>query len=237
MLQYFLEIFTENYIMRIRRKKHLKERLDQVIDYLISPDRDIINVKQAVIDKKYFDYKLLFNNDNPVELEVGCGKGGFIIQKALQNPNVNFIAVELLENIIVMACENAKKFQLKNVKFLNSGAEYLPRYILESSISNIYLNFSPPYPQKSYENRRLTCNRHVLAYKSFLVPNGAIYQKTDDKGLFDYSIEKFLEHGFEVTDLTNDLKDGKIPNVATEYENKFREKGMPIYVLKAQKTE
>ncbi|MBQ8426289.1 MAG: tRNA (guanosine(46)-N7)-methyltransferase TrmB, partial [Clostridia bacterium] len=191
--------------MRIRRKKHLEERLSEVNEYLITPERDIVNVKQAVLDKRYLDYERLFNNDNPVELEIGCGKGGFICQKAMLNPNANFIAVELLENIIVMACENAKKHNLKNVKFLNSGAEYLPRYIPDESIKNIYLNFSPPYPQKSYENRRLTCNRHISAYKNFLITGGTVYQKTDDKGLFEYSMEKFIEPGFNVLDLTNDL--------------------------------
>ncbi len=221
--------------MRIRRKKHLKERLEKVKNYLIIPDRDIVNVKEAVLDKKYFDYKAMFNNDNPVELEIGCGKGGFICKKAYLNPNTNFIAVELLENIIVMASENACNNNLNNVKFLNSGAEYLPRYIPDESISNIYLNFSPPYPQESYENRRLTCDRHIIAYKAFLQPHGAVYQKTDDKGLFEYSMRKFLEHGFIVTDLTSDLNDGKIDNVATEYETKFREQGLPIYAFKAQK--
>ena len=129
--------------MRIRRKKHLGDRLVAVKEYLIVPDRDIENVKEAIKNKKYFDYKAIFNNDNPVELEVGCGKGRFIVEKAKANPNVNFIAVELLENIIVMAAELAKQEGLKNVVFVNSGAEYLQRYIPESSIANVYLNFSP----------------------------------------------------------------------------------------------
>jgi tRNA (guanine-N7-)-methyltransferase len=221
--------------VRIRRKKHLKERLDNVRDFLIVPDRDIVNVKQAILDKKYFDYQLLFGNQNPVELEIGCGKGGFICKKASLNPNVNFIAVELLENIVVMACENALKQGLKNLKFVNSGAEYLPRYIKDGSISNIYLNFSPPYPQDSYENRRLTCDRHILAYKAFLTNGGAVYQKTDDKGLFDYSLAKFKQYGFIVKDVSLEIEKGLIPNVETEYESKFRALGLPIYALIAVK--
>ncbi len=221
--------------MRIRRKKHLKERLENVSDYLIVPDRDVVNVKKAIEDKKYFDYQSLFGNSNPVELEIGCGKGGFICQKALLNPNVNYIAVELLENIIVMASERAMNLGLTNVKFLNSGAEYLPRYIKDDSIDNIYLNFSPPYPQESYENRRLTCDRHVKAYKAFLRDGGVVYQKTDDKGFFEYSLLKFKEHGFIVEDVSNDIKKGKIQNVQTEYESKFIAKGLPIYALVATK--
>ena len=127
--------------MRIRRKKHLDERLKQLSDIIIVPDRDIVNVKEAIKSKRYFDFVSMFGNNNPVEMEIGCGKGGFIVQKAILNPNVNYIAVELLNNIIVMAGELAKQKGLKNVRFINSGAEYLPRYIREQSINNIYLNF------------------------------------------------------------------------------------------------
>lgn len=221
--------------MRIRRKKHLEERLRGVNDYLITPDRELVNVNIAIENKKYIDFAKIFGNNNPVELEIGCGKGGFICQKAILNPNINFIAVELLQNIIVMACETAKNNGLKNVIFLNSGAEYLPRYIPNNSIQNIYLNFSPPYPQNSYENRRLTCDRHIKNYSAFLTHCGAIYQKTDDIGLFEYSFNKFLEHGFNVTNLTNELESQNIPNVCTEYESKFRALGLPIYALKAVK--
>ncbi len=221
--------------MRIRRKKHLEERLSLVKDYLIVPDRDIVNVKEAVKDKKYFDYKSIFGNDNPIELEIGCGKGGFIVQKAKENPNINFIAVELLENIIVMAAENAKENGLNNVRFVNSGAEYLPRYIKDESISNIYLNFSPPFPKDGYENRRLTSDRFVPSYKSYLKDGGSVYQKTDDYGLFIYSFSKFVEHGFMVKDVSVDIEKGLIDNVMTEYEKKFKSQGLKVYSLIAIK--
>ncbi len=221
--------------MRIRRKKHLKERLDQVAEYVIVADRDIVNVKQAIIQKKLFDYKKMFLNNNTVEMEIGCGKGGFICQKAVLNPNTNYIAVELLENILVMAAEKAKGLCLNNVKFFNSGAEYLPRYIPHDTVSKIYLNFSPPYPQDSYENRRLTCDRNIKNYKEFLIEGGEIIQKTDDKGLFEYSFKKLKENGFIVTDISDDLSSGKIENILTEYECKFRKLGMKIYALKAKK--
>ena len=221
--------------MRIRRKKHLEERLFAVKDFLIVPDRDIVNVTEAVKDKKYFDYKIIFGNDNPVELEIGCGKGGFIVEKAKLNPNINFIAVELLENIIVMAAEFAKSNGVTNVKFVNSGAEYLPRYIKEESISNIYLNFSPPFPKDGYENRRLTSDRYVCSYKKYLINGGNIHQKTDDQGLFIYSFAKFVEHGFMVKDVSSDIEKGVINNVETEYEKKFRSQGLKVYGLIATK--
>lgn len=221
--------------MRIRRKKHLKERIEKILDYVIVPPRDIVNVLEAIKDKRYFDYQDMFGNDNPVEMEIGCGKGGFVTEMAKLNPNKNFIAVELLDNIIVMAGELAKKQGLKNVKFVNSGAEYLPRYIMESSIDNIYLNFSPPYPSDAYENRRLTCDPRIESYKAFLKANGSIYQKTDDKDFFEYSFNQFVKHGFVVENVSEKIEKGEMANVQTEYEKKFREQGMPIYALIATK--
>ena len=204
-------------------------------DFLIVPERDIVNVKEAIKDKKFFDYKKIFENENLVELEIGCGKGGFIIEKAKNNLQTNFLAVEMLENIIVMAAESAQKQNLRNVKFVNSGAEYLPRYIADESIANIYLNFSPPYPADSYENRRLTCDARVEAYKSFLVDGGCVFQKTDDKPFFDYSVAQFVKHGFTVEDVSKKIDNGEIGNIQTEYESKFRKLGMPIYALIAKK--
>ena len=220
--------------MRIRRKKHLAERLEIVSDYLIVPSRDIVNVLEAVKDKQYFDYNEIFGNSNPIELEIGCGKGGFIVQKAEQNQNINFLAVELLENIIVMAAENAKNKNLKNVKFINSGAEYLPRYVKEKSVQNIYLNFLPPFPKDGYENRRLTSDWYMNAYKSFLIDGGCVYQKTDDEQFFNYSKSKFVEFGFDVVDNT-DLISGDSKNIMTEYERKFVALGMKVFSLIAKK--
>ena len=220
--------------MRIRRKKHLKERL-QSVNNLIVAERDIVNVKEAIKDKRYLSYEKIFNNDNPVELEIGCGKGGFIIEKAIKNPSINYIAVEMLENIIVMACEKAIESKINNVVFFNTGAEYLQRYIRENSIQNVYLNFSPPYPADSYENRRLTCVRNIEAYKSFLVDGGCVYQKTDDKPFFDYSMAKFAECGFRVENISDELNSGKIDNVQTEYEKKFRAQGLEVFGLIARK--
>lgn len=221
--------------MRIRKKKHLKERLEKVADYVIVPQMDIKNVKEAINAKDYFDYQKTFGNENPVELEIGCGKGGFIIEKAQRYPNVNYIAVELLENIIVMAAEHAKEKGLKNVKFVNTGAEYLPRYIKEQSIANIYLNFSPPYPQKGYESRRLSNDRFAEYYKAFLVNGGALYQKTDDREFFEYSYERFVANGFDVTEISDKIEDGSYDNVMTEYEKKFKEQGIKVNALIAKK--
>ncbi len=221
--------------MRIRRKKHLEKRLENVKDILIVPEKDIVNVKIAIENKAYFDFFSIFGNDNPVELEIGCGKGSFIVQKALKNPNNNYIAVEMLENIIVMACELAKQNGLKNIRFINSGAEYLPRYIKPNSINNIYLNFSPPFPKIGNESHRLTSDGFVSAYKTYLTNGGHVYQKTDDRDFFDYSFNKFSEHGFLVSDITNDILNNKIDNIETEYEKMFKKKGVHAFGLVAEK--
>ena len=178
----------------------------------------------------------MFGNSNPVYLEVGCGKGGFIIDYASRNKDVNFLAVELLENVVVMAAEKAKEQELKNLRFFNCGADYLARYIENSSIERIFLNFSPPYPQKSYESHRLTYDRFARYYKDFLCDGGFIEQKTDDKDFFEYSKEQFLKYGFKVYDETEKLKQEKVFNIKTEYEKKFLEKGLPIYRLTAIKS-
>ncbi len=219
--------------MRIRRKKHLEERLAKVYDYIIIADKTMVNEKEAIQVKSYFNFDTIFENQNPVELEIGCGKGGFICQKALLNNKINYFAVEMMENIIVIAAEKAKENCIKNLRFINSGAAYLQRYIMPSSIKTIYLNFSPPYPKNSYENRRLTNDRFTKIYKELLVPGGCIYQKTDDKNFFEYSKNMFIKNGFTVCELTNDLSN-EIFAIRTEYEEKFNKLNMPIYALCAQ---
>ncbi len=219
--------------MRIRKKKHLDERLEKVNDIVLSPIRDIANIRLANEDKKYMDFASIFGNDNSVSLEVGCGKAGFITECAKREPNENFLAVELLQNIIVMGAERVKKEGLQNIRFFNCGAEYLPRYIRPSSIKRIYLNFSPPYPAGTYENRRLTKDSLIEAYKEFLTNEGVVFQKTDDRDFFLYSFNQFEKFGFHVEDVSRQINEGKIDNIETEYERKFREKNMPIYALRA----
>ncbi len=217
--------------MRIRKKKHLNERVERAGDYLIVAEYDILNSNEARQDKRYFNFADTFGNDNPVELEIGCGKGGFICEKARANSDVNYIAVELLQNIAVMAAENVKSQSLSNVRIFNCGADYLARYIPPSSISAVYLNFSPPFSGKRYENRRLTKASLVDDYKNFLISAGSVRQKTDDKAFFDFSAETFKRNGFTVKIVSADDDN----NVATEYERKFRSLGMPIYALEAIK--
>lgn len=216
--------------MRMRRKKHLQERLDAVSDYILKVDTSVLDSRECLKFPCFFNFEEIFNNTNSIHLEIGCGKGTFVVNKAIENKNVNFFAVEMLENVVVQAAEKAKKLGLKNVKFLNIGADYLLRYFPLESVDAIYLNFSPPYMQDRYEGRRLTNCNLVKAYKHILKKSGFIYQKTDDKDFFDYSFNSFATQGFKVVDLSNK---GIENDVVTEYESKFLALNKKIYKLKA----
>lgn len=221
--------------MRIRRKKHLAERIGKLGDILIVADDSTPDLRKPTKETLYFDFTSLFGNDNPVEMEIGCGKGGFIVEKARLEPNVNFFAVELLDNIIAMAGERVINEGVSNVRLFNCGADYLKRYIKANSVRTVYLNFSPPFNGKRYENRRLTKPTLIADYRDYLTKEGKIELKTDDKEFFDYSAETLKKGGFTVEDLTEKLTAGEIDGVQTEYEKKFREQNKRIYYLAAVK--
>ena len=220
--------------MRMRKKKNLETRLSGCEKNLISIKSDDLNCVTAIEKKEYFDFQEIFGNGNPVELEIGCGKGGFICQLAKLHPEKNYIAVEKTGNVIVSACERAIRENLDNIVFVKGGAEYLPKYLPENSIDHIYLNFSCPYPKKRYENHRLTNGRFLELYKMFLSPDGRIFQKTDNMHFFEYSLSEFSKHGFAIENVSLDLHNSDFEgNIVTEYEKRFSELGQPIYRLEA----
>lgn len=222
--------------MRMRKKKHLDERIDKCSEYLIKTsitERDS-RVEDATVHK--FSFEELFGNKNPVCLEIGCGKGGFVCEMAKRNPNINYIAIERVSNVIVSACEAAKEMNLKNVKFLNLPAEYLLRYVEKGSIQRIYLNFSCPYPKTTYANRRLTNPKFLSVYEQLLTKDGEIHQKTDNMHFFEYSLEQFSLNGYALKNISLDLHNSSFEgNIMTEYEKRFSELNMPIYRLEAYK--
>lgn len=220
--------------MRIRRKKNINTRLAQCEDRLLIYNSEHLDFS-TIVDTSIINYQQIFGNNNPVELEIGCGKGAFIVQKALQNPDINYIAVEKNENVLVQACENAVKQGIKNVYFVLVSAEYLLRIIPTNSISRIYLNFSCPFPKKKYACHRLTHARFLEIYTDLLVYDGEVVQKTDNSGLFEFSIEQFSKCGYVLYDVTLDLhKINEKDEIQTEYEKKFSALGMPIFRLKAK---
>lgn len=219
--------------MRMRKKKYLDERLAQCdnIIKLFSDDRNFLT---AIEKKEYINTQELFGNSNPVVLEIGCGKGRFACELAKRNPDINILAMEKVANVIVAASENATKEGLTNVRFLHGGAEYLEKFIAPESIERIYLNFSCPYPKKSYANHRLTNKKFLKSYAVILKKGAEIHQKTDNMHFFEYSIEQYSDFGFTIKNISLDLHNSDFEgNIETEYEHRFASQGFPIYRLEA----
>jgi tRNA (guanine-N7-)-methyltransferase len=208
--------------MRARRKKNLDKRANLASDVIVlSKTSEVLGLPEEERYDVYYPEKL-FNNDNPVELEIGCGKGRFITEKAENNQDINYIGVEIQLNVLISGAEKIVEKGLKNVKLFNVGAEILKYTLPEKSISKLYLNFSCPYPKKQYENHRLTYKSFLEIYKYLLKDGADIEFKTDNDDFFEYSINSLLENGFEITYLTRDLHAGDTTgNVLTEYEEKF----------------
>lgn len=218
--------------MRMRHKKNLETRLQAVQDCLIKPGRDAWDFR--VQEEKRIDLGAYFQNDNPVFLEVGCGKGGFGCTFAAQHPEYNILCVEKTPNVIVIGCESAKKQGLKNILFLNTAAEYLTSYLAPNSVQGIFLNFSCPFPKNRQVAHRLTHPRFLEIYKTLLKDGGIICQKTDNMHFFEYSLESFSQNGFILQNISLNLhQNPPEDNIMTEYEKKFVGMGLPIYRLEA----
>lgn len=219
--------------MRMRRKKNLQTRLDHCREYAVDIVWETLEYGKTP-EKHLIRYEEVFSNTNPVELEIGCGKGQFAVEIAKRNPDKNFLAVEINENVIVQAMEKAKKENLKNLRFMRVGAEKLGLYLPENSIGKIYLNFSCPFPKKRQAKHRLTHESFLEIYKKILVSDGRILQKTDNRILFESSIEQLSKCGFVLENVSLDLHSGDTAdNIMTEYEKKFVDLGQPIYRLEA----
>lgn len=224
--------------MRARKKKNTVPRLERVSDYFVP---------------------VIPHPQGEIRVEVGCGKGKFVTALAKDHPHVTFYALEKIPDVIVMAAEKAAREEIGNVKFLLADAKDLTEGIEtkfmgldenrtpilekvshealcpEGSVSVLYLNFSDPLPNKKHAPRRLTHKDFLEKYRTILKADGHIEFKTDNKPLFDFSVEQFKECGYEIYDYTEDLHHSDIPNpYHTEYETRFSQMGMPIYSLKAK---
>ena len=205
--------------MRVHKKKHGSERLVACGNIVIKDLREEGNTSQA-----------LFGNDNPIRIEIGCGKGDFIVGTAAKEPNVNFLAVEKVSDVLVIAAEKVRDSGLSNVRVCCVDAKELSDIFHAHSIDRIYLNFSDPWPKARHEKRRLTYRTFLEIYKQILKEDGAIYFKTDNRGLFDFSLEEFKDFGMRMEKLTFDLHNSEYleGNVMTEYEKRFSSMGVPI---------
>lgn len=209
--------------MRMRRKKHLGERLESCSDLIIY---DIFDYSG--------DLKSVFKDNKPLHMEIGCGKGGFILETAKRNSDINFLAVEKNLNVLVLAAEKVKNEGLTNVKFLAGDVNMLHQFQTETKCEVIYINFCDPWHKHSYRRRRLTHEIHLALWEKLLRDNGEIHFKTDNKNLFEFSLNSFSDYGMRLKNITLDLHNSDFEgNVMTEYEKLFSEKGQPIYRCEA----
>ena len=221
--------------MRMRKKKNLDSRLEAVSEYLTDCEYKDLNFKNAKENRDLLDLKGVYGNDNPLVLEIGCGKGTFACTYAAQHPELNLLAVEMEANVLVSACEKAKAAGLKNVHFMRCNAQYLPAYLDDNSVEAIFLNFSCPYPKSTYENHRLTSKAFLDIYKELMTENAVVCQKTDNQKFFEYSIESLSQNGFKLSNISLDLHSSDFEgNIVTEYEQKFVDEGKPIFRLEAR---
>lgn len=212
--------------MRMRKKKNCAARIERCGDIRIT---DPENHKG--------EWGKVFGNDNPIHLEIGCGKGSFIVGMAKMHPDVNFIAIEKVEDVIVMAMEKAIENEVSNVRFMDLDAERIEGFFEKGEISRIYLNFSDPWKKSKQAKRRLTHKNFLDRYKKILNNGDYIWFKTDNRKLFEFSLNSFAQEDFKMQNISLDLHDSNFEgNVITEYEQKFIDLGQPIYRLEATYT-
>ena len=207
--------------------------------------RNVINVEVRIeaakknVIQSGKDYKgkwnELFGNDNPIYLEIGMGKGDFIIEHAKTNPNINYIGLEKFASVLIQASDKLNDEHLPNLYLLLVDAEELDEIFDVNEISQIYLNFSDPWPKARHAKRRLTSSKFLKNYQTILKDEGTIEFKTDNRELFEYSIVSMNNYGMNFLDLTFDLhhRDPELYIIKTEYEKKFMAKGNPIYFIKS----
>lgn len=209
--------------MRLRNVKNKQEIMDNSTYLVVDPIKYI---------GKWHD---IFENDNPIHIEIGTGKGNFIIGKAISNPNINFIGIEKYDSVIARALEKIPE-GLNNLKMIRMDALNIEN-VFKKEIEVIYLNFSDPWPKKRWYKRRLTSSLFLEKYDLIFKNNKCIIQKTDNTSLFEYSICSLSQYGYVIEDISFDLHHSDIEgNIMTEYEAKYSKKGNPIYYLKAVKS-
>lgn len=212
--------------MRMRRKKNLDSRLENCGELWVRNP-----------DEYRGRWRQLFGMNGQLHLEIGCGKGDFVLESANRYPDVMFVAVEKYRNVLLLAMEKVQAAGVKNVLFIDWDAARLGEVFDKDEIDRIYLNFSDPWPPKKRHKRRLTHENFLKVYDGFLVPGGEIWQETDNAGLFEFSLCSFSQFGYTLYDVTFDLHATDFDNITTEYERSFASQGMKIYRCVARKPE
>lgn len=211
--------------MRMRPKKNREARMEKV-EHLFMPKNE----------EGFIDIGSAFNENGGIFLEIGCGKGSFIEGLSAIYPEKRLVAMELVPDVLMMAMERVSRAGSENVRFICGNAESISQLVPSGSVDRLYLNFSDPWPKKRNAKRRLTSPMFLQEYKKILAPEGKIFFKTDNKGLFDYSLETLNACGYEITEVCFDLHSDPVlasENIETEYERNFSAKGFKINYLSA----
>ena len=203
------------------RLKHIKNA-----DIKISSSSYVINNPNEYKGK----WKELFNNDNPIEIEIGTGKGNFIIGKALSNPNINYIGIEKYDSPLVSAVKKLENIEINNLKLICFDAFNIEE-IFDKEVDKIYLNFSDPWPKKRHAKRRLSSPIFLNKYNNLFKNKKCIQMKTDNDALFEYSREMFVENGYKIEEENTNYFD----DIRTEYEEKFINLGKNINYIRVVK--
>lgn len=209
--------------MRLRRIKNIEEKILQYDNIIML---DPIQYKGK--------WNKLFKNDNPIYLEIGTGKGKFIMNNAIKNPNINYIGCEISDSVIYKAAKKINDQNINNLFLINIDAFKLGDVFEKNEIKQIFLNFSDPWPKSRHEKRRLTSEAFLNVYKEILVDDGFVEFKTDNRKLFEYSIMKFNELKYDILELSLDLHSDYEDIITTEYEDKFTGLGQVIYFVKVR---
>ena len=215
--------------MRIRKKKWAEPELAECPYYVKEPE--------AFKGR----WKEFFGNDKPIELEIGCGKCTFIAEKAKRNPDINYIAVDIKNDMLGVGRRNIEKVfadtgkSPDNIALVRYNVEMLDKIISpDDNIAVMYINFCNPWPRLKHNKRRLTYPRKLRMYRDFLTSDAVIYFKTDDDGLFEDSVGYFEEAGYHIRYITRDLHNSDVTgNIVTEHERMFSDEGVPIKYLEA----
>ncbi len=202
--------------------------------------RNVKGAKEAMIESEYTlnNPELLkgkwrkeyFKNNNPIYVEIGTGKGRFITTLAQNNPDINYVGIEKYSSVLIRALEKQQELQLSNLIFIRMDAENVKDIFEKEEIDKIYLNFSDPWPKDRHAKRRLTSRQFLARYDEFLKKEGTVEFKTDNRDLFDFSVEETKEAGWNIQQITYDLHNSDMNegNVMTEYEIRFSSEGTPI---------
>ena len=209
--------------MRMRKKPNLDKRLAKCGAVMPSDPRQLKG-----------EWKQRFGFDK-IYIEIGCGKGRFITESAKKAPDTLFVGIEREQGALVMAAEKTMEQGIGNIQFSDIDAALLCEVFDKNEIDGIYLNFSDPWPKKKQAKRRLTHGDFLALYDEVLSDDGFIFFKTDNSGLFEFSLNSMAEYGLKLRNITFDLASSGIDNVVTEYEARFMEQGMNIYRVEAYK--